>query len=130
MHHMRICMVIILLGVPLWFGGTAMAFTLRLGPVSDVDASSAAPVIGETDLPTPQFFRMAIGQGGLTLGVERPSDKYALPEPEIRFEKASASPANDHQFQQANNPFRASRLSGVELLLLRKTQMTADRLKK
>ena len=102
----------------------AMAFAFRLGPIDQVD--TAMPGAAASDPPTPQLFRMAIGQEGVTLGVIHPYEGFRGSKPEISL-PAIAVPQPDQAFErQATDPQTPlHRLSGVELLLLRDTQVVA-----
>ena len=109
----------------------ATAFTLRIGPVANSASTLADGQV--SNLPTPQLFQVGVAPGGVTLGTVSPSDGFRAPEPVLQLEGHPAVlPANkaaltQHASQQVENPSTASQLSGVELLLLRKTSVVADR---
>ena len=128
MYRMMIRIMILLNIITLWLGGEAMAFTLRLGSVPGFDVSSALPAPEETDLPTPQLFRVAIGTGGVTLGATHPSEGYSTSLPEVRFQKErQAQSATGQESQHVSSASPTPRLSGAELLLLRRVNTVANR---
>jgi hypothetical protein len=128
MYRMTIQIMILLTIIALWLGGGAMAFTLRFGSVPGSDLSSAMPATEDTDLPTPQFFRVAIGPDGVTLGATHPSEGYNTSLPEVRFrEEYQAQSANGQESQHVSSVSPDPRLSGAELLLLRRVHTVADR---
>ncbi|MCZ6875327.1 MAG: hypothetical protein O7G88_17680 [bacterium] len=102
----------------------ATAFTFRLGPLPETDA--AIPGIEVSDLPTPQLFRIAIDQEDVIFGVIHPSEGFGVSEPEIGLpETVVPQPVLASEERADNNPSMPYRLSGVELLLLRDTQVVA-----
>lgn len=109
----------------------ATAFTLRFGTVAGV--TSTVPGSEASDIPTPQLFRVAIGPSGATLGTIAPTDGYGAPEPALQLQKrivvtvTETAVATQQASQQVEKPITAHRLSGAELLLLRKTSVVADR---
>jgi hypothetical protein len=117
--------LVLAIGV-LWYGTTAMAFTVRLAPVANAAVSSTIPRAEESDLPTPQFFRIAIGRDGITFGVLRQIPRS--PEPAIRFQGVRVSqPEHVPEARHARRLAVTPRLRGAELLLLRGAQMVAER---
>ena len=103
----------------------AIAFTFRLGPVAEVDTT--VPGTEASAPPTPQLFRIAIGQEGVIFGVTPPSEGFGTPEPEISLpEIVAPQSAQVSDGQAADRQLRPHRLSGVELLLLRDTQVVAE----
>ena len=126
MYRSTVSITLVTLGMILWLSANVMAFTLRLGPVTQ--AEPTVPGTESSDLPTPQLFRLAVGQDGVTLGATHPSEGFGSPDPGIRFRDQSVpQPTQKPVAQQASRPSTISRLSGAELLLLRKTQVVAER---
>jgi hypothetical protein len=102
----------------------AAAFAFRLGPIEQVD--TAMPGAAASDLPTPQLFRMAISQEGVIFGVIHPDEGFGRPEAEISLPETILPQPVQHFERQAVDPqVSLHRLSGVELLLLRDTQVVA-----
>ncbi len=126
MYRLTVSTMLITLSMLLWLSAHAMAFTLRLGPVADADAT--VPGSESSDLPTPQLFRIKVGQDGVTLGTTHPSEGFGSPKPEIGIrEVAVPQPTLKPEARQNSHPPTTYRLSGVELLLLRDTQVVVDR---
>lgn len=107
-----------------WSFSEPVAFTFRLGPIDEVDTTM--PGTEPSDLPTPQLFRFAIGQDGVIFGVTHPSEGFGRFEPQISLpETAVSQPAPTSGPQASTRQSPPYRLSGVELLLLRDTQVVA-----
>jgi hypothetical protein len=121
--------ILIVISTIILLSHQATAFTLRLSPVAS--PASALAEGQESDVPTPQLFQVGVAAGGVTLGTASPSDGFRAPEPVLQFEgHPVVSPANkatptQHASQQVESPSTAPQLSGVELLLLRKTSVVA-----
>jgi len=127
MYHATVRMALVYIITAVWLSGSAMAFTLRLGAVPRSHASSTFPSVEESDLPTPQLFRVAIDTHGVTLDAPHPSEGYTSSQPEIRYQEVQASsPADAPASQHVSIPATQPRLSGAELLVLRHTQVVAD----
>lgn len=106
-------------------GRQASAVTLRAGPLDEVTTTRVGPEA--SDLPTPQLFRIAIRQDDLIFGMLRPSAGFGRPEPTINLpETAVPPPARTSARRAAKRQASPHRLSGVELLLLRDTQVVAE----
>ncbi len=126
MDTLTVSTMLVTLSMLLWLSTYAIAFTLRFGPVAGADAT--VPGSESSDLPTPQLFRIKVGQDGVTFGTTHPSEGFGSPEPEIGIrEVAVPQPIPKPEARQNSQPTTTYRLSGVELLLLRNTQVIADR---
>ncbi len=113
------------LGITCCLRGQATAFTFRLGPLTEADA--AIPGREASDLPTPQLFRIAIDQEDVIFGVTHPSEGFGVSEPAISLpETVVPQPVLATEEQADRNSSMPYRLSGVELLLLRNTQVVAE----
>lgn len=128
MYRATIQLLIAMTIAVFWLGGHANAFTLRLGTVSGPEASSGILEVGRNDLPSPQLFRMALSRNGMTLGVVPPSTGYQAPQTEIHYQDVRASQAPvPRAAEQLSALSTTPRLRGTELLLLRQTEVVADR---
>ena len=131
MSRPTIVVMLIALSTILLSSHRATAFTLRFGTVAG--ATPTVPGSADSDLPTPQLFRVAIDPSGATLGTISPIDGYGAPEPALQLQKQTVvtvtktAVATQQALQQVEKPTTAHRLSGAELLLLRKTSVVADR---
>ena len=109
----------------------ATAFTLRFGTIAS--AAPTLPGSADSDIPTPQLFRIAVDPSGVTLGTISPTDGYGTPEPALQLQKRIVVPVTEtavptqQASQQVEKPTIAYQLGGAELLLLRKTSVVADR---
>lgn len=109
----------------------AMAFTLRFGPVAG--ATPTVPGSEDSDVPTPQLFRVAVNPSGIRLGTLSPPDSYGTSEPALQVQTPPIVPITEttapqqQASQQVEQSPTAYRLNGAELLLLRKTSVVADR---
>ncbi len=74
MYRLTVSTMLITLSLLLWLNSYATAFTLRFGPVAGADAT--VPGSESSDLPTPQLFRIKVGQDGVTLGTTHPSEGF------------------------------------------------------
>lgn len=103
----------------------ATAFTLRAGPLDEVETTM--PGAGASDLTTPQLFRIAIRQDDIIFGVIHPSEGFGTPEPAIGLpQTALPQPAQTSASQAADRPASPHHLRGVELLLLRDTRVVVE----
>lgn len=131
MYRAVITPILIVISTIILWSHQATAFTLRAGPI----ASPASAFVNgqESDPPTPQLFQMGVAPSGVTLGTASPSDGFRAPEPLLQLEgQPAVPPANkaaptQHASQQIESPSTALQLSGVELLLLRKTSVVSSR---
>ena len=131
MSRPTIVVTLIALSTILLSSHRATAFTLRFGTIA-----SATPTMlssADSDIPTPQLFRVAIDPSGATLGVISPTDGYGAPEPALQLQKQTVvtvtktAEATQQASQQVERSTTTHWLSGAELLLLRKTSVVADR---
>lgn len=100
------------------------AFAFRLGAIDEVDTAMTAAEA--SDLPTPQLFRIAIEQEGVIFGVIHPSEGFGIAKPEISLpEIAVPQPKQASKRQAIERHAPSRRLSGIELLLLRDTEVVA-----
>jgi hypothetical protein len=131
MSRPPIIVMLIALSTILLSSHWATAFTLRFGTVAG--ATPTKPGSEDSDIPTPQLFRVAIDPSGATLGIISPTDGYGAPEPALQLQKPTVvtvterAVATQQASQQVEKSITAHRLSGAELLLLRKTSVVADR---
>ena len=108
----------------------ATAFTLRFGTIAS--AAPTVPGSEDSDIPTPQLFRVAVDPSGVTLDTISPTDGYGTPEPALQLQKRIVVPVTEtavptqQASQQVEKPTIAYQLGGAELLLLRKTSVVAD----
>ena len=116
--------MIIAAALALLLGGTATAFTFRLGPV----AGTPSPVTAESesDLPTPQLFQVGIGQGGVVWGVTPHGTVTPAHVQAVHLQDTlTPEPLPSQAAQQVHDERVPRRLSGAELLLLRQTAIVA-----
>jgi hypothetical protein len=128
MNRGAIQLFIVLTILTVWLGGNAMAFTFGPGSVPASNAFDDPTVNGASDVPTPQLFRVAVSRNGVTLGSTPAIPKETPAVPDVRTQDEPppriASTPDTHVAQDIQPP---RRLSGVELLLLRQTEMVAER---
>ena len=121
---MMTTLLLTFLGITWGLRAQATAFTFRLGPLTETDAAIAGTEASE--LPTPQLFRIAIDPHDVIFGVTHPSEGFGGFEPTISLpETAVPQPDLASEEQTDQDPPMPYRLSGVELLLLRDTQVVA-----
>jgi hypothetical protein len=131
MSRPTIIVMLIALSTILLSSHRVTAFTLRFGMVAG--ATLTMPDSEHADIPTPQLFRVAINPSGATLVLISPTDGYRAPEPVLQLQKPTVvtvtetAIATQQASQQVEKSTTAHRLSGAELLLLRKTSVVADR---
>jgi hypothetical protein len=131
MSRLTIVVMLIAFSTMLLSSHRATAFTLRFRTVAGVTPTVSG--LEGADIPTPQLFRVAIDPSGATLGAISPIDGYGAPEPALQLQKQTVvtvtetAVATQQALQQVEKPATAHRLSGAELLLLRKTSVVADR---
>lgn len=131
MLRATIVVMMIALSTTLLPSRQAAAFTLRVGPVTHT--APIVPGSENSNIPTPQLFQVAVDTKGATLGTIAPTEGYGAPQPALRLRKRTVTPrsetpvATSQVSQQVDNPATAHRLSGAELLLLRKTSVVAER---
>jgi hypothetical protein len=131
MSRPTIIVTLIVLSTILLSSQRVTAFTLRFGMVAG--ATLTMPDSEDADIPTPQLFRVAINPSGAILGIISPTDGYGAPTPSLQLQKDTAVTVTERAVamppasQQVEKSTTAYRLSGAELLLLRKTSIVADR---
>lgn len=131
MLHPTIVVMLIALSTVLLSSPQATAFTLRFGPVAST--AHTVPGADNSDIPTPQLFRVAVDSGGATFATISPTEGYGAPQPALRLRKRNLVPrtetaaATQQASPQVEQSITAQRLSGADLLLLRKTSVVADR---
>lgn len=122
--HLAMAFITAVLGC----SGNARAFTLRLAPVAVPGTLSDAPETAMTDLPAPQFFRFVIGPSGITLALDPAFARDVSLESVSGLEEIRApQPATAPTTPQARTAPLPRRLSGIEALLLRQTEIVGDR---
>ena len=130
MYRPAIVVMLIALSTILLSSHQATAFTLRFGTIAS--ATPTVPGSEDSDIPTPQLFRVAVDPSGVTLGTISPTDGYGTQEPSLQLRKRIVVPITETAMpmQQASQHVEkttiAYQLSGAELLLLQKTSVVAD----
>ena len=100
------------------------AFTARFAPLPDAPAIRFD--LDDADLPTPQLFRIAIDREGVVFGLIHAAEGFGVAGPEMRLLKPVVpQPVLIPERRTDDHPLVRYHLSGVELLLLRSTQVVA-----
>ena len=116
--------LIIAAALALLLAGTATALTFRLGLVAGTPPPVAAE--SESDLPTPQLFRVGIGQGGVVWGGTPHGTVTPTHVQAVHVQDTlTPEPLPSQAAQQVHDERVPRRLSGAELLLLRQTEIDA-----
>ena len=127
-HRLAIIIAVIFTVTVIGSSGAAIAFSLNWSQSQVIDMYGIPQVANDTDIPTPQFFIVSIGQKPAlsTLSFAPPNDGTAQPNIRIQHpvmtRKTAASPTLNQQAVTT-----AHRLNGAELFLLREVQTVTER---
>ena len=123
MYRMLMRFTVVCAAMVCWGSGIAMAFTLQFGPDAPTDVVGDLHTTNGADVPTPQLFRVVIGNDGAYSGTASLSSAYPGVAPEMHARIVRPATA-----AQVPAPTSATSryLSGAELLLLRQTHTVAE----
>lgn len=110
--------------VAVWPSAWVQAFTLQLGPLPIT--AETTPGSATSDLPTPQFFRIAFDASGITLGVLPPTLGFQAPVIDISLQDVPVPRPSRPQVARDTRQTGSSPLRGMEVLLLRQAEMMAS----
>ena len=109
-------------------GHSAMAFTIRFGPVSVTEDPTSMHEAAGADLPTPRMLNVTIGADGLTFGPMSPPRDERIPVPAVTIRsKVQSRDADEPSTPLARTITSSRQLSGAEIMLLRHAEQVAGR---
>ena len=109
-------------------GHSAMAFTIRFGPVSVTEDPTSMHEAAGADLPTPRMLNVTIGADGLTFGPTSPPRDETITVPAVTIRsKVQSRDADEPSTPLARTITSSRQLSGAEIMLLRHAEQVAGR---